>query len=107
MNTVTLSSVVEKQRESYREIMKMNVINGLELALKKGDWDYYIDHDRDGVYYLVPNNTNRSIVALSHRLGVAAFTGFYNLDDFYEGSDYNFVSNGSGALVPAFMVGEN
>jgi hypothetical protein len=106
MNTVTLSSVVERQRLNYQTIMNLKVINGRELALKQGDWDYYIDHDRDGVYYLVPNDSNRSIVALSHQMGIAAFTGFYDLDDFYEGSDYNFVSNGNGALVPAFMVEE-
>jgi hypothetical protein len=42
----------------------------------------------EGFDYWVPNDETHYIIAINHHQQVAVSTGFYEMDDFYEGSDY-------------------
>lgn len=91
-----------KQKDNYRALEKLEIVSG-DLRYYRKVWDYIIDCAIDGVEYLVPNDTAEPIMARSHKYGVAVNTGFYDMDDFYEGSDYCFVIR-SGLLIPAFEL---
>lgn len=96
-----------EQKKLYQLIDRLPVPGQLSVALgQKEVWDYYVDWiDENNTEYLVPNDTGQQIVARSHRYGIAVKTGFYDMDDFYNGSDYCFVvETESKKLIPAFEL---
>jgi hypothetical protein len=49
---------------------------------------YSLEAHYEGFDYWLPNDDSHYIIAINHGAKVAVSTGFYEMDDFYEGSDY-------------------
>ena len=58
----------------------------------------------NGFQYWLPNDETHSIMAINHDLEIAVNTGFYEMDDFYDGSDYLVTMNKLNEPVAAFNV---
>ena len=58
-------------------------------AITKGDYDYH--STIEGIEYFIPNDEREYIIAFHHESKQVMITDFYEMDDFYEGSDYNCV----------------